>query len=460
MTTDIETAPASATLEGVKGNHYLRLWRQVPRELGFLLLTLPIAVIGFGLGMLLVSGGTGTIVTIFIGVFVFIGAFYVARAFGTLELIRLGWAGRPPIARPQWDTRPGFWGWLRSVFSNGHYWLYLLYMTLVNYLVSIVTWTVTVVWLSQVLGGISQWFWDRFIPRGEHYPDFLSHWLFVVFGGDPASRVLGGMDFRMLDHILFAILGLIALATLPYITHTFVLLHHAVARAMLGAFPSDALKRQLRDVSESRGAAISAEGHSLRRLERDIHDGPQQRLVRLQMDLAAAERKLGTDPDAARTLIAGSRTLTQEALEELRALSRGFAPPILLDRGLVAALESLASRSSLSVTVTNTLGSGVELPQEIERNAYFVASELVVNAAKHSGATAVGVALAARQVPEHDGWWLDVTVTDDGNGGAVLVEGHGLTGLEERLRGLGGTLELVSPHGGPTAITGRFPVTH
>src|SRR5690606_27172132 len=112
-----------------------------------------------------------------------------------------------------------------------------------------------------------------------------------------------------------------------------------------------------------RGAAISAEGHSLRRLERDIHDGPQQRLVRLQMDLAAAERQLETDPDAARTLLSEARAQSQEALDELRALSRGFAPPILLDRGLVPALESLASRSTLPVTVTSALEAGVELPQ-------------------------------------------------------------------------------------------------
>jgi signal transduction histidine kinase len=96
----------------------------------------------------------------------------------------------------------------------------------------------------------------------------------------------------------------------------------------------------------------------------------------------------------------------------------------------------------------------------IERNAYFVASELVANAAKHSGAGAVEVTVSLRRVPEGDDWWLDVAVADDGHGGAASVAGHGLAGLEERLRGLGGTLELDSPAGGPTVATGHLPITY
>src|SRR5690606_7954797 len=123
---------------------------------------------------------------------------------------------------------------------------------------------------------------------------------------------------------------------------------------------------------------------SLRRLERDIHDGPQQRLVRLQMDIAAAERQLEQDPDQARLLLATAKEQSREALEELRALSRGFAPPILLDRGLVAALESLAARNVVPTTVVDALPADAELPQEIERNAYFIATEALANATKHA----------------------------------------------------------------------------
>lgn len=250
------------------------------------------------------------------------------------------------------------------------------------------------------------------------------------------------------------------LATLPFVTRGLVLLHQVIARGMLGAFRSDALQRQVIDLNVSRGAAISAEGHSLRRLERDIHDGPQQRLVRLQMDLAAADRQLAVDPDKARGLIAEAMEQSREALEELRALSRGFAPPILLDRGLVAALQSAAARSTVPTRVVSDLPEGIELPQEIERNAYFVASEALTNAAKHSGATDIGLRVGLRRVPDGDQTWLDVIVTDNGGGGAAAVEGHGLAGLEERLRGLGGILTVLSPVGGPTIVTAHLPVTY
>lgn len=472
MTTDDRLQSAhdgavSDTLEGVEtrsGALYPRLWRGVPRELGFLLLTMPIATIGFGLAIGLLSAGVGTVVTFFLGVFFLAGLLYVSRGFGTLELVRLEWAGRPRVRRPEWHTDPGFWGWMRSLFGNGHYWLYALHTVLINYLVSLLTWTVTVVWLAIGLGGSTYWFWGRFIPEGNN-PWFLSRWLFEVFGAPGVDWRASGLDWRSLDSVAELLIGVLCLATLPFVTRGFVLLHEAIARGLLGRFASDDLRIQVTDLSASRGAAISAEGHSLRRLERDIHDGPQQRLVRLQMDLAAAERQLETDPDAARTLLSEARAQSQEALDELRALSRGFAPPILLDRGLVPALESLASRSTLPVTVTSTLEAGVELPQEIERNAYFVASELVTNAAKHSGASAVQVTVGLRRVPERDdtrldGAVLDVTVADDGNGGAASVAGHGLAGLDERLRGLGGTLELESPVGGPTIATGHLPVTY
>ncbi len=131
-------------------------------------------------------------------------------------------------------------------------------------------------------------------------------------------------------------LGVIFAFTLPFITRGLTSLHNLVARGMLCAFRSEALKREVATLAESRSAAVSAEGTALRRLERDIHDGPQQRLVRMQMDLAAADRQLAQDPDAARTLIAEALQQSKDALDELRALSRGFAPPILLDRGLVA----------------------------------------------------------------------------------------------------------------------------
>jgi signal transduction histidine kinase len=447
--------PVSTTMDTAQRPGYLGLWRGVPRELGFLLLTLPIATVGYSVSIGLFSAGLGTLVTFFLGVFLLIGLLYVSRGFGTLELVRLEWAGRPAIARPDWRASKGFWPWMRSMFGNGHYWLYVLHTMVVNFAVSLFSWIVTVVWLSTGLGGATFWIWSRFLPQPDNQW-FLSRWLSAVFGnGAP-----GGTDFAALDVVVYLAIGLLFLATLPFITRGLTLAHHGIARVMLARFRSDDLQARVVDLSASRTAAVSAEGTALRRLERDIHDGPQQRLVRLQMDLAAAGRQLDTNPDAARTLIDGAMAQSREALEELRALSRGFAPPILLDRGLVAALESLTVRSPIPVRLVNDLGPEISLPQEIERNAYFVASELLTNATKHSGASEVELRVALRRIPGPDDTWLDVSVTDDGTGGAQALPGHGLAGLEERMRGLGGILDVDSPTGGPTTVTAHLPVTY
>jgi len=170
------------------------------------------------------------------------------------------------------------------------------------------------------------------------------------------------------------------------------------------------------------------------------------------MDLASAERQLDADPEKARELIAEAMQQSKDALDELRALSRGFAPPILLDRGLLAALESAATRSSIPASVVDELPPGTKLDQEVERNAYFVASEALTNAIKHSGATEVEIRVAIT------GADLTLSVRDNGAGGAATKSGHGLAGLRERMRGVSGSLEVHSPSGGPTLVTARLPL--
>ncbi len=437
------TMTTETTPPAVKRRGYLGLWASVPRELLYLLIAFPISVVGFGITIGLFTAGLGTIVTFFIGVVLIIGCLYVARGFGAVELALLDITGRPPIPRPEWQdarARTGFFGWCRAVLGNGHYWLYLLHVMVIDLVVKIVTWTIMVVWLAVALGGLTAWIWDRGISDSGHEFYFSPYVLPGV--ADPA----------LADNLLLLAAGAVFAATLPFVMRGLVMVHWFIARGVLGAWRSDALQREVVTLNESRGAAQNAEGHSLRRLERDIHDGPQQRLVRLQMDLAAAERQLDSDPEKARGLIAEAMQQSRDALEELRALSRGFAPPILLDRGLVAALESAAVRSTIPTRIVDELPAGTQLPQEIERNAYFVASEALVNAGKHSGATEVVITVALRE------GWLDILVRDDGRGGATAVAGHGITGLEERLRGLGGTLELLSPVGGPTVVSAHLPV--
>lgn len=448
---------SSATLEPVKKKSgYLALWRGVPRELGFLLLTLPLIVAALSVLSTVFFAGVG-MVAIFIGLFVIVVALYIARGFGTLERVRLRWAGRPEIPEPRWTPAGEPTTALRAVLGplvNGHYWLYLLHGLVVNFIVGLASWVISVVWVSISLGGVTYWIWGRFIPvsdRGVWIYDVVIDWL--------VPRNTLSVDPFVGESIFEFGLGLIFLLTLPFVTRGLVLLHQGIGIGMLGAWRSDALQREVADLTASRGAAVVAEDQSLRRLERDIHDGPQQRLVRLQMDLASAGRKLESDPDAARALLEEARGQAHDTLEELRALSRGLVPPILQDRGLITGLQSLAARSTVPVQLELHLDETLRLPSEIERSAYFVAAELLTNAAKHSQATSIRLHAALRRVPDGDTTWLDIWVIDNGIGGAVLADGHGLKGLDERLRGLRGILSVDSPVGGPTTIGAHIPLT-
>ncbi|WP_235934260.1 sensor histidine kinase [Agromyces humi] len=451
-TTTTGTATPTAPDAAPRRRGYGALWASVPREFGFLILTMPIAIIGLSVLATVFFTGLG-LVTVFVGIFLMVAAFFIARGFGTLELIRLSWAGRPEIRRPQWgrDGREeGFWRTAFAPFIDGHYWLYVLHTMVINPIVSIVTWSLTIAWTSIALAGTTGWFWQPFIPDGDRN-FWLNEWL--------VDRLFPGNDFAydvvVGERILEVILGLVFLATLPFVFRGLTLLHDVIARGVLGAWRSEALEVEVAQLAASRGAAVQAEDASLRRLERDIHDGPQQRLVRLQMDLATIERRLEQDPESAKALVGEARDQAREALDELRALSRGFAPPILQDRGLAAGLESLASRSPVPVIVEVQLADAA-LPAPIERNAYFIAAELLTNAAKHAEASAIRLRATTRDEGAA-GHWIDIWVTDNGRGGAAASPGHGLAGLDERVRGLRGMLVIDSPVGGPTTIGAHVP---
>jgi signal transduction histidine kinase len=228
----------------------------------------------------------------------------------------------------------------------------------------------------------------------------------------------------------------------------FALLRAHLNRALLCGVAE--MRNQIAGLQQQKKAAASAEAAALRRLERDIHDGPQQRLVRLAMDLGRARQQMEADPNAARAILEEALGQTRETLDELRALSRGIAPPILADRGLGSALAALAGRNPVPVdlAVAEDLG---ELPPTVETAAYFVAAEALANIAKHSGASACSITVA------RVGDLLGVAVADDGDGGAHIAKGHGLSGLNDRVTGVGGTLRVISPIGGPTEIRAEIP---
>jgi len=208
------------------------------------------------------------------------------------------------------------------------------------------------------------------------------------------------------------------------------------------------MTRRIDVLETTRAGAVNAAESEMRRIERDLHDGAQARLVALGMSIGMAEQKLATDPAEARRLLEEARAGAGEALRELRDLARGIHPPILTDRGLEAALAALVARGPLPVDVHVDLDE--RPPEAVETSAYFVAAEALANAAKHANASRVDVRVARR------GGALVVTVADDGGGGAD-PDGAGLRGLRGRVEALDGTFRVESPSGGPTIVEAVLP---
>ncbi len=209
----------------------------------------------------------------------------------------------------------------------------------------------------------------------------------------------------------------------------------------------------MKTLEGSRKAVLDVEASELRRIERDLHDGAQQRLVMLTIDLGLAAERLDTDPASARTLVLEAQDQARLALSELRDLVRGIAPAILLDRGLVPALSALAARAPVPTAVQSTLPIGVRPSDAVERAAYFAVAESLANVAKHASASRCEI----RCRPEDRA--LVIEVWDDGIGGASVPPGGGLAGLAGRVEALDGTLSVESPEGGPTLVRATLPVT-
>jgi signal transduction histidine kinase len=202
-------------------------------------------------------------------------------------------------------------------------------------------------------------------------------------------------------------------------------------------------------LTESRAVAVDTAAADLRRLERDLHDGAQARLVALGMNLRAAEHLIPTSPEAAMALVAEAREASARALAELRELVRGVHPPVLADRGLGDALRALALDTPMKVSIDIDLPA--RLPAPIETACYFAVAEVLTNAAKHSGAREGQLSAIHR-----DGI-LRITVTDFGVGGADPARGTGLAGVEKRLAAFDGIVAVSSPAGGPTMVVMEVP---
>ena len=406
-------------------------YRQFGRDAAFLLLSGPLSLLAFNLVLPLTVAGTGTVI-IGVGLLLLVLALSIAGGFANLA--RLG------VARlDEREPRPG--GYLSPVpeasarrrllrrLRDPQRWVDLLWV-IVYFPVSLITWILTVVWLALAVGGF-------LAPIADVITESIL--------GDQRqglSDLLGLYPPLLWDVVIDLACGIIFSLTAPFVLRGLAAMQTGLIRGMLS------WRSEVSRLQTSRAAVQRAEADTRRRLERDIHDGPQQRLVRLRMDLARAQRQAEKDPVAASAIIRGAMEQTQQTLDELRQLSRGIAPPVLIDRGLAAAITEAATRSSVPVTVSTELP---DLPDHVSQAAYFVVSEALANLNKHSGATAAGV--DARIV---DGALL-VRISDNGIGGASTAKGHGLAGLVERLNGVDGRLFITSPTGGPTTLEARIP---
>jgi len=245
-----------------------------------------------------------------------------------------------------------------------------------------------------------------------------------------------------------AAVGLALLLAAPPLAQGLATADAALARRLLG--PPRGLAARVTELERSRERVVDAAEAERRRIERDLHDGAQQRLVALAMELGRAQAKFGDDPEAARALVGQAHDQAKAALTELRNLVRGVHPPVLTDRGLDAALSGLAALCPIPVDMQ------VDVPVRpraaVEAVAYFVVAEALTNVAKHSRASQVRVLVEGHGFPGT----LTVLISDDGVGGADLG-GAGLSGLADRVAGIDGELSVESPSGGPTILSAVLP---
>jgi len=368
-----------------------------------------------------------------------------ARIFARVERWRATFVDPRPVVGhlyrslnglPQSPYGPWLRGWAEAEFLDANRWrdvvyvLILLPLAVLEFMVALFLWVAAIAFVVAplVLAGLRA----AGVPR---------------FGGE----VSAGLAATIV--IAFAI-GVLLVPVAASVSRGLMTLHRAVVEGLLCVDPTDALRQDVERLRGSRSAALELEASELRRIERDLHDGAQQRLVALAIDLGLAEERIDTDPASAKILVAGARIQASQALAELRGLVRGVAPAILVDRGLVAALAPVAGGSPISTVLGGTLAAGERLPPAVERAAYFVVVESMANAAKHSSATRCDVTLDLRE----SGSRLVAEVRDDGVGGATLVPGGGLAGLRDRVEALDGAMTVSSPPGGPTIVHAELPV--
>jgi signal transduction histidine kinase len=406
-------------------------------ELIYVLTGLPLAAVFFAYAMTVLGMSAGLLIT-FLGVPVLAAGLVGCRGIGVLERARARLLLRMDIAEPEpvsaQQRGRGLLAWVGSLLRSGVSWRHLLYTmlhfpwALCSFVISVVFWSVG--W-SLALYPVWHWVFPRYLDEpGIVYTDGKVSWY-----ADAPHELL-----------IVSATGVAVTLLTPWLVRGL----NQVDRLMVhGLLSPSRLATRVRELESDRGSVADTAAADLRRIERDLHDGAQARLVALAMDLGLAKEKLLEDPQAAAHMVDEAHGEVKLALQELRDLARGIHPAILTDRGLGPALSALSARCTADVTVT------VDLPQRpaqaIEGITYFTVSELLQNISKHAHATTARI----------DVWKTDdrllLQVTDNGHGGAQATPGSGLAGLADRLDAVDGLLLLDSPTGGPTTITAELP---
>ncbi|GAB3650594.1 sensor histidine kinase [Glycomyces tarimensis] len=413
--------------------------RQLGIDTAYNLSSFPIALPAFVISVVGFALGIGTAV-IWIGVPVMAATLLTMRGLAAAGRAQIPFVIRREVPKPRYKTAKAGSSALRrflTTLTDGQSWLNLLWAVTI-FPVAVAAFAITIAWWVATIGTLLYplyaWIIMAATGGGQQGPEYATRWL-------------GWGDSYLAVSVLTVIGGLIMMLLLPLVVRGCALAQGWIGKGMLTSLSS--LHERIDELAESRDAATSAEADALRRIERDIHDGPQQRLVSLGMELARVKRQMQANPEAAQQTLEEAISQTRDTINELRALSRGIAPPILTDRGLEAALAALAARSMVPVELETSLHGRYR--STVESTVYFVVAEALTNISKHSQASHASVSV--------DDWGdrLVVSVGDNGIGGAHLSKGHGLSGLTDRIKAAEGEWTIDSPEGGPTVIVAEVP---
>jgi len=410
-----------------------RTWR----ETAHLLADLPVGIALFTWTVTMLSLGLGLAITI-IGIPLLALTVVSGRWIGAMERGRARWfLDDDPPSPPPVPHASGAWQRLRFGLTDRFGWKGLAYGA-VMLPWGIITFTVAVTLWSLALGLTTLPLFDWALPDG---------------GFEFGSYRLAGLGLVGAYALTFAV-GVSFLAIAPRAIHAMAEGDRRLVRLLLSPDPNQVLEQRVSQLEVSRDASVESAAGELRRIERDLHDGAQQRLVSLAMNLGIAKDRLDAsdDPKAAE-LVGRAHDDAKQAIAELRDLVRGIHPAVLTDRGVDAAVSALAARCAVPVALESDLRR--RLPAPIESTAYFVVAEALTNVAKHSGATRAIVRLRDGALTGGDR--LMVEVHDDGHGGASTSAGSGLGGLHDRVLAVEGRLTVISPPGGPTSIVAELP---